>query len=501
MSRTLTALCGVLAVAGAVAALTTRSPGGSWSTALLAAALCAAPLLVLAVRRLPADRRPLPLLVAGLVLAVAGAAAADLAAAQELLAPGTAPRMRAALAAGTAAPFGWAACGVALALAGPASRARDRLLAGLATGVVVLVQIGLAGALAARSVAGSPRSALVVEAPIAATAGLVAVAAVLLVVVAVTAAVVPERPRDAGSTAASWTAVGAVTALLVIAGGWAWAQSRPDAPGPARPLAELFPDEALAACVARALGLPGAASGATDRELAGIEQLRCDGQETPGAPITSLTGIDALPALSALELPRNAISDLTPLAGTNVGALALTGNAVTDLGPLAGLELFDLGLSQNPISDLAPLAGMTTLNALGVASAQLTDISALAGKTGLRDLDLSGNAITDVSPLAGLPNLDTLGLNGNRIVDPSPLGTIPTLLILDLFGNQVGAIGGLADAPLLQQLQLGANPVTDLTPLLRTTSLVNLGLDETDSTRLTGVEQLRAAGVSVNGLA
>jgi internalin A len=32
-------------------------------------------------------------------------------------------------------------------------------------------------------------------------------------------------------------------------------------------------------------------------------------------------------------------------------------------------------------------------------------------------------------------------------------------------------------------------------------TLVNLGLDETDSTRLTGVEELRAAGVSVNGLA
>jgi hypothetical protein len=32
-------------------------------------------------------------------------------------------------------------------------------------------------------------------------------------------------------------------------------------------------------------------------------------------------------------------------------------------------------------------------------------------------------------------------------------------------------------------------------------SLVNLGLDETDGTRLTGVEELRAAGVSVNGLA
>jgi internalin A len=76
-----------------------------------------------------------------------------------------------------------------------------------------------------------------------------------------------------------------------------------------------------------------------------------------------------------------------------------------------------------------------------------------------------------------------------------------TLLILDLFGNQVADVRGLADAPLLQQLQLGADPLGDLTPLVEVRTLVNLGLDETDPTRLTGIEQLRAAGVSVDGLA
>jgi len=62
-------------------------------------------------------------------------------------------------------------------------------------------------------------------------------------------------------------------------------------------------------------------------------------------------------------------------------------------------------------------------------------------------------------------------------------------------------VRGLAEAPLLQNLQLGANPVTDLTPLLRTTSLVNLGLDESDPAQFTGIEELRAAGVHVNGTA
>jgi hypothetical protein len=47
----------------------------------------------------------------------------------------------------------------------------------------------------------------------------------------------------------------------------------------------------------------------------------------------------------------------------------------------------------------------------------------------------------------------------------------------------------------------GGSCLTDLTPLLRVRSLVNLGLNETEATRLTGIEQLRAAGVHVNGLA
>ena len=137
-----------------------------------------------------------------------------------------------------------------------------------------------------------------------------------------------------------------------------------------------------------------------------------------------------------------------------------------------------------------------------MAAAQVTDISALAGHDALRTLDLSGNAITDVSPLAGLATLDTVRLGAEPDRRPVPAGHHP-----DAAGPRPvrqpdrRPCGGLADAPLLQELQLGANPLTDLTPLLRTSSLVNLGLDETDSTRLTGVEELRAAGVSVNGLA
>jgi hypothetical protein len=49
-------------------------------------------------------------------------------------------------------------------------------------------------------------------------------------------------------------------------------------------------------------------------------------------------------------------------------------------------------------------------------------------------------------------------------------------------GNRIEDVGGLAEAPLLR---------------LRT--LVNLGMDETDPSRPVGVQELRAAGISVDG--
>lgn len=170
-------------------------------------------------------------------------------------------------------------------------------------------------------------------------------------------------------------------------------------------------------------------------------------------------------------------------------------------GPAACGAPEEAGAPLNRLVADPVLAGCVA-DALGLADVAATPTGdQLAGLQGLADLDVSDNAIIDVSPLTGMPSLDTLRLSRNQVADAAPLGTIPTLLVLDVFGNAITDVTGLSDAPLLQELQLGANPVTDLTPLLDVASLVNLGLDETDGSLLTGVEELRAAGVSVNGLA
>src|SRR4051794_20612376 len=157
-------------------------------------------------------------------------------------------------------------------------------------------------------------------------------------------------------------AIGAVLTLFALGACAAPAE-------PAKPIDHVFPDAALAACVATTAGVPDAKKSA---DLAGIEELHCDSRGAP-ARIRSLEGVEQLTALNVLDLPGNEISDLTPLHRmSHLGTLTLTDNQVADLSPLAGMKLFDLGLSQNPVSDLTPLEDTTTLNALGVAAAQIT---------------------------------------------------------------------------------------------------------------------------------
>jgi hypothetical protein len=83
---------------------------------------------------------------------------------------------------------------------------------------------------------------------------------------------------------------------------------------PGRPLGEVFPDPALAACVAVAAGLPDATGDAADADLDAIEQLHCDGGASAPEVIRSLDGVEELTSLSVLDVPRNQITDLAPVA-------------------------------------------------------------------------------------------------------------------------------------------------------------------------------------------
>ena len=143
-----------------------------------------------------------------------------------------------------------------------------------------------------------------------------------------------------------------------------------------------------------------------------VTELSCASQG-----IESLDGIEALHALTRLELNDNKIADLSPLAQlTKLQSLNLAANRVEDISPLATLvELTDLILAGNRIDDVAPLAEFNKLVVLDLTSNRISDVDDLGLMESLRYLKLDDNEINDVSSLRHLTSLEFLHLSSNSI--------------------------------------------------------------------------------------
>jgi hypothetical protein len=290
-------------------------------------------------------------------------------------------------------------------------------------------------------------------------------------------------------------------AVAAAVGGW-WFQF-----APRLVLEEVFPDLALARCVAGELGEQDTGNSVSRSDLGRVLSLACNG-DLGGADVQdtfrmhSLEGVDRLENLASLDLTGNRVGDLGPLVGLEkLGQLTLTGNEVSDLSPLAMLPvLSDLGLSNNRISDVGPLADVPTLRLLGLAGNGISDLTPLAGLSSLTELDLGRNAIDDVSPLSGLTRLDRLELADNQVTDVTPLGRLVVLTRLDIAGNRVADVSGLTGCRSLGELRLGRNPIADVSPLWALPALTGVDLEGVDPTT-PGVTELRARGVYVGGFA
>ena len=503
-------LAALVALAGLVVAVGSWWQGYGSRSDLVVAAVCSLP-AVLALGALTGGRRAVAVTLGTAGLVVGGVAIWSLTADGGLDLYRVTSSPWAALQAGSALVPMPAAAALLLGGAGLWLGGRGPLAASLALAALVVgwfAVVSLAGPVAMADELGFwlDTRALV-------SAAVLSLAALLLVVLAVASLpvlagpvradgpgraglrAVPGRfrlPRRALLMAASSMALVVVVTLAVV--GWrVWA--------PRLVLAEVFPDPALAGCVADAVGTADSSAAVSSSDLAQVLSLDCAGGRG-GTAVAALTGLDRLEGLAALDLTGNALTDLGPLAELpRLGQLTLTGNRVSDLTPLAGLPvLADLGLSGNAVSDLSPLADVPTLRLLGLADNRVADLTPLSSLSGLTELDLSRNAIGDVAPLAGLLQLDRLELTDNRVSNLGPLSSAPGLTVLDVAGNQVTDVRGLSDHPALTELWLGRNPVTDLTPLLTLPSLTGVDLEGAASTT-PGVAELRARGVHVGGFA
>ena len=175
-----------------------------------------------------------------------------------------------------------------------------------------------------------------------------------------------------------------------------------DPTGQTDPAAAWIPDAALRAAVRGEIGLlPGIPL--TREKLQGVGYIN-----VAGKGISNIIGLEFATNLRELDLSRNPITDLSPLA-----------NLIT-------LEILDLSdASPNALNlDIAPLITLLNLVDLSLENSRVSDISPLAGLTKLRSLDLSNNQISDFSPLTGLTQLRTLWIRGNWTGDLSPLAEL-----------------------------------------------------------------------------
>ena len=139
--------------------------------------------------------------------------------------------------------------------------------------------------------------------------------------------------------------------------------------------------------------------------------------------IRSLQGLEFAINLEELDVYRNQIADIRPLANLpKLNRLVIWHNQVSDISPLASIiTLMDLNISGNPISDLRPLSKLIELRVIKAVTCQIMDVNPLSGLINLKALHLRGNSIRDVSPLANLTQLEVLDIRDNPIGDFSAL--------------------------------------------------------------------------------
>ena len=152
-------------------------------------------------------------------------------------------------------------------------------------------------------------------------------------------------------------------------GGWSrWVSATPEAaaPAPVRvPGSVLIPDANLRAALEEHLGkTPGAPI--FPNEMAALLRF-----EAADSAIRNLHGLQHATAVEFLDLSRNSISDISPLASLlNLSHLDLSGNNITDLAPLSQNEGLGSGdriiVDTNPLGDPSFNAHIPALRSRGI---------------------------------------------------------------------------------------------------------------------------------------
>lgn len=171
-------------------------------------------------------------------------------------------------------------------------------------------------------------------------------------------------------------------------------------------------------------------------ELAGLMEIDLSYTWLP-APVTSLEGLQDVVNLATLQIDRNAVTDLSPLAG-------LSNLRTLRLGAAGRTERLDLSLE--------PLVGLPRLHTLELNFYSINDPGSLPAIPDLTNLHLTNCGIERIENLTTL-DLWNLTLDWNPIVDVEALLEFPNLRRVELYDTPVDFSEDSADRPVLDALR------------------------------------------------
>lgn len=213
--------------------------------------------------------------------------------------------------------------------------------------------------------------------------------------------------------------------------------------------------------------------------------------------VTDLTPLEGLKELQILTMKATGATDLGPLASADLSQLNIMKcTGITNIEPLQGMKLDDLFMSETSVTNLQPLAD-SQLRRVRMSGIPAVDFGVLRGKklrsgwfneSALSDLSVFNDmAIVelhlakvpakDFSILQELP-LERLTLSGTSIEDLSPLGTKSALRYLDVSYTRIQRLAPIEAVKVDTLLLHGCNGIQDWTVLRRLGRLKRLSVSD-----------------------
>ncbi|EMV4560403.1 lmo0801 family class 1 internalin, partial [Listeria monocytogenes] len=272
---------------------------------------------------------------------------------------------------------------------------------------------------------------------------------------------------------------------------------------PPAAIKDLFPDPAMANEVLKSLNLKKLNKKSTSDTVTQTELNSLTGSfQAINKGIKSIEGVEYLQNITELDVEKNQITDIAPVANLKkLTTLLINTNQITDISPVADLaNLTTFYCGNNPISDISAVQNLTKLSIFNCYTANVEDISPVKNLVNLKTLSLGSNNIHDISDIEKLTALEYLSFSNNPVENPEVIGNLtnlntlwlynaqirnidftanlPKLKSVYLYNNQISNISEVSNWANIEYLELNNNQITDITPVANLTTLKTLKLND-----------------------